>query len=351
MGDALEEVREPRIHVAQHARGLVRLGRQDERVGLVGGPARGGDPPPSVLARHAGDALLQAHRPRGEPRGERLDELLHAPGEGHEERPAGPARPRVLRRGLPGRAPEGQDHAPLAPLHLEEARHGRRQRQLVGIRGVDARDQRLGDALERLAAEPPPHERAEALVGIAAARQHQVARHPELARPGEEPRGEQRRQAGRRQQLEALGQRMQAAAPDHEGAAEAIVGADQPLLQAEPPAQGERPRLLGQERIGPALDEKAVALLGLDGAAHPVRALEHGQLERPPLLPRALDRAVGRGQPGDPRADDDEPHRVRARSTRSASIAMKSGWSLAAGARWKATPAASATRRASTSRS
>src|SRR6266404_3641844 len=165
------------------------------------------------------------------------------------------------------------------------------------------------------------------------------------------PGQEKSREASRRQQLKALGQRMQAAAPDHKRAPEAIVGTDQPILQPDPLAQGEGPRLLGQERVGPALDEKAVTLLGLDGAAHPVRALEHGQLERPPLLPRPLPRAVGRGQPGDPRADDDEPHRSVTRSTRSASMAMKSGWSLAAGARWNATPTASAARRASTSRS
>src|SRR5882724_435472 len=47
-------------------------------------------------------------------------------------------------------------------------------------------DQRLSDALQRLAAEPAADEGAEALVGIAATRQHEVERHPELAGPGEE---------------------------------------------------------------------------------------------------------------------------------------------------------------------
>ena len=118
---------------------------------------------------------------------------------------------------------------------------------------------------------------------------------------------------------------MEPPAKGHEDAPEAIVGPDQPVLHAEPPAEGERPRLLGEEGVGPALDEKAVAPLGLDGAAQAIRALEQGQLERPAALARQLHRPVGGRQPGEPAADDQQLHDAGPRRTRSASIATNAG--------------------------
>ncbi len=196
-----------------------------------------------------------------------------------------PLVPACSGRGAAGGPPEGQDHAALAPLHLEEARHGGAEREIVGIGGVDAADQRLGDALERLAAQPPPHERAEALVGATPPRgSTRSQRHPELARPREERRREERPEARGREELEAVRQRVEPSAKRHEDAAEAVVGADQPVFHAEPAAERERPRLLGEERVGAALDEEAVAALGLDGAAEAVRLLRAGSA-------RAADRA------------------------------------------------------------
>ena len=90
-----------------------------------------------------------------------------------------------------------------------------------------------------------------------------------LSLPGHEksPERTKRSEPGRGEELKAVGERMQPAAEDHVGAPEAVVGTDQPMLDAETLAEGERPRLLGQERVGAALDEEAVVALGLDGAA------------------------------------------------------------------------------------
>ena len=170
-----------------------------------------------------------------------------------------------------------------------------------GIGGVDAADQRLGDALERLAAEPAAHEGAEALVGArrrAAAR----GRAPCAACPASEKSAEasERPSARRRQQQEALGQRMEAAAADHEGAAEAVVGPHQPIVDAEPPAERERPRLLGEERVGAALDEEAVAALGRDGAAEPVARLEQREVERQAALARSSTARCAAARPAMP---------------------------------------------------
>src|SRR5712691_3258279 len=118
---------------------------------------------------------------------------------------------------------------------------------------------------------------------------------------------------------------MQAPAKDHEDAPEAVVGPDQAVLHAEPAAQGEGPRLLGEEGIRPALDEEAIAAFRLDGAAQAIRPLEQGQLERPPALARQLHRPMSRREPGEPAADNDESHSPRPRRTRSASIATNAG--------------------------
>src|SRR5262249_13163039 len=155
-------------------------------------------------------------------------------------------------------------------------------------------DQRLGDALERFPPQPPRYEGTEALVGIAAAGQHEIHGHPELAGPGEQSRADEGPEARGGEELEALGQGMEAAAEDDEGAAEASVRADEPVLDAETPTEGEAPRLLGKKRVGAALHEKALVPLGLDRAAQPVSRLEQRELGQHPVLAPELDRAVGR---------------------------------------------------------
>ena len=85
-------------------------------------------------------------------------------------------------------------------------------------------------------------------------------------------------------------------------------GADEAVLDAEPAAQRQRPGLVGDEGVGPAFHEEAVAPLGLDDAAQPVTRLEQRQLEPLSALARALHRPMGRGEPGDAAADDDESH-------------------------------------------
>src|SRR5439155_13142889 len=167
---------------------------------------------------------------------------------------------------------------------------------------------RLGHPLQGLAAQPPPHEGPQALVGIETSRQHEVEGHPELARPGEEAGAEKGAEARGREELEAIGQRMQAAPEDDEDAPQAIVGAGELVLNAEPPTELERPGLLGEKRVGAALHEEAVAPLRLDGAAQPIGGLEEAQLEVEPALARQLAGTMGRGEPGDAAADDGQLH-------------------------------------------
>src|SRR5438445_462192 len=237
--DLAEQGRERRIDVSHEPARGIRLGRDDDVVGLQRRTQAAEDVPAAAATLDAVDAVLEHHGARRQARRERGDELLHAVLKRHEEAPARPARPRLRRAAI--RPPEPEDDGPLAPLELSEPWHRRRQREIVGIGGVDSGDQRLGDALQRLAAE-------------SAAR----------------------------------------------------------------------------------LDER--------------------QLELGRSLPRELDGAMRRCEPGDSAADDGELYSLHrpppwTPRTRSASIATNSGWSFTAAARWSSSPTPVATRRASTSRS
>ena len=76
----------------------------------------------------------------------------------------------------------------------------------------------------------------------------------------------------------------------------------QPVLDAEPPAERERPRLLGEERVGPALDEEAVAR-ARSAMVPPRRSRASSSVSSSgrPALARQLHRPVGGREPGDAR--------------------------------------------------
>src|SRR5262249_48924850 len=155
--------------------------------------------------------------------------------------------------------------------------------------------------------------------------------HPELARPREEAGADEGPKACRREELKPLGQRVEPAAPHDERPAEAVVRSHEAIAEADPVAQGQGPRPLGKERGRAALDEESLAALGREGAAEPVGRLEHGDLDGARTLARPLDSPMCGGEAGDAAAHDDELHgSAEARSTRSASISMKRGWSFAA---------------------
>src|SRR5262249_56302982 len=100
-------------------------------------------------------------------------------------------------------------------------------------------------------------------------------------------------QGGGRGQVKGVGRRMQPAANPDEDFAKTIVGSDQLRLDAEPPAQRERPRLFGQKRIGPGFNQKAVSALRRDRAAEEVTRLDDPDAEVDTALARELRRAAG----------------------------------------------------------
>ncbi len=95
------------------------------------------------------------------------------------------------------------------------------------------------------------------------------------------------------------------------------------MLDAEPMAEVQRPRLFRDERVGTRFQQEAVAPLRLDGSSQAAARLEESQVEREATLVGELHRAPGGREPGDATSDDNEPYRLSL--TRWASMAMKSG--------------------------
>ena len=263
-----EQGRERRIDVAQESARGVRLGRDDDLVRFERGAQAADHAPASTTSLDSVHTMLEEHRARRQARGDRRDHLLHAVLEGHEEAPARSARP-CLRRPA-ARAPESENDGPLAPLELAEPRHRGREREIVGIGRVDPGDERLSDALERLASQSAAHEGPEALVVTGTPRQDEIEGHAQLAAPRKQTGLDERPELRRRQELEAVGQRVETPGAPDEDLSEPIVGAHEPVLDAEPPAECQRPRLLRKERIGACLDEESAGALGRDDAAEPV---------------------------------------------------------------------------------
>src|SRR5262249_3306717 len=128
--------------------------------------------------------------------------------------------------------------------------------------------------------------------------------------------------------------------------------ADQTIREADPLAQGEPPRLVGDHRVGAMLEQEAAVALGAEAAAETRRALEQHDVEVGAVA-RMLHQPVRCGEAGDASAHDHDPapgHVVWSRTT-SASMRMKSGWSFTVPARAQARPWRAAVARASTSRS
>ena len=235
-----------------------------------------------ALGRQRGDdgvaQVLQA-RPERVEVGARAGRRRRAPPPGAGGRPAGGACAaaafcRALRR------------LSIARMRLRCSRSisrniGKVARTLMLLRvaGVDAGDDGLGDALQRLVAEAPADEVAEALVE---GRAH-VPSGPMVAAP---PRGSSRSMPMRtlpgqlirplsangtmrvgHHEDDALGQLVQAPAREDEALADVLVGVQEAVADAELAGQPDRPGLLDDGRVRAAFDDEAVAAHGLHLAA------------------------------------------------------------------------------------
>ena len=210
-----------------------------------------------------------------------------------------------------------QDQAAVLALHVQEHREGRAHAHLLGVAGVDAGDDGLGDALQRLSAEAPADEVAEALVEgradgargprrrRAAAGQDEVQAHADLARPRHQTAHRERHHARGDHEDDALGQLVQAPAREDEALADVLVAVEEAVADADLAGGRDRPRLLDDGRVRAALDDEPVAADGVDLAAEARVLLVQLPVDGRVLGARRFEHAR-RAQAGHAAADDDD---------------------------------------------
>ena len=184
-------------------------------------------------------------------------------------------------------------------LEVAEARESGEDREPLGVAGVDAGEQRLAEAIDRLLPEPPPKERGDRLVpATVPTRDHEVEAHAELAGPGEEAAAGEGQDLRRDGQHHPLGKRVELPPVEDVDGAQVGVRGNEALAQTELAAEGDALRLLREHRVRPALEQEPVARLGPD---HPAEARPRLEQEVGDL---ALVEGVGGRQPRDAASDD-----------------------------------------------
>ena len=294
-GDRRQQVGELAIEVREHDRRLRRRNGQDHggRRGAraIGHPQRQA----GAGAGHGSDGGLRPQRCRRQRRHQGLDERPEAGAERDED--AAEARgPRGRAGGRPGRGTKAAKEAAVARFDLRQPREGGPQRQALRVAGMDAGHQRLAEALDRLLTQTPPQERCDRLVAFAAARDHEVEGHAQLAAPGEEAGAEEGSDPARDAE-HTFGQGVQPSPAEHVDRAWRA-GRHEALAQSQVTAESDGVRLLGQDRVWAALEKKPLDALGADHSSPPRLLLE--ERER-----HARGREVmGGHQPRDAAADD-----------------------------------------------
>ncbi len=289
---------------AQQAAGDLGRGCQYDGVRFDGFARRQDD---AVTVRVALDGLdggLQA-QVAGELRNERVDQRLRAAGKREEGGQGG------CGRGGFGGARATQQAA-VAGFEGGELREGRAQALGFDVRIVDAAEQRLGQPVERFAAQPTPDERRDRLVaGLAARRDERFEQDAQLAGEREQRRAQERAEFGRHEQRHAFGQRQQAAVPGDVGPTGGRVDAEDVTGQTQLARQCVGPRLARQKGVGTRFDDerrvaKAVDTLGGDFAAPAVARFEQHVVNMDSGYRGLHLHIPGAAQTGDAAADDDD---------------------------------------------
>ena len=108
---------------------------------------------------------------------------------------------------LPVQGPQPQQHAAVGLFESPQLGKARQQAQVTASTSIGARQQRHGEPVRHLAAEPARDESGQRLVRVAGAgRQDEVAGRAGLAQRGEQPRRQERAQAGWGDKHHAIGE-------------------------------------------------------------------------------------------------------------------------------------------------
>ncbi len=327
----------------EQPRRLVGRGGEHDRIGLDRVAPVERDP-----SRLDGRHRRTRSHAAGQTGGELVGQPLYAAAGSHEHgaelRPA-----RQLRRRL-----RPAEEAPLRPFPRHEVRERRLHAQPVDVAGVEAGEQRAHREVGRLVAEPPPQQRTERLVAVAlAGLPHEILGGAALPGRGQTRPPEEVADVAGDAERRVLQQR-------HEAGVGPQVRARRPRdleLDAELPAELDRPRLTSEERVGAGRQRQVADVDAAELAAGPRTGLQDRDVDRWV----GLREAVRDGEARDPAADDhDPPSTRRAHPTGTcamwsrttwASTSRYSGSALGMRVRANVTPASSAICFASMSRS
>ncbi len=328
--DRRQPLRRLRRHLAQHPGRHPRRRRHDHRVRrlALAVPQRHHV---AVPLRRPLDALHRAPQPQlaRQPRHHRLHQRMRPTVERYERR----HRLAAIRLGRSRRPPalasgraQPANHAPIAPLHRPVLWERRLDALLLRHPVVHPRQQRLGQLVQRLRPEAPPHEARQRLVRLAPPRrQHEIQPHPQLAPRREEWRAHEWPQPRRRHQLHALRDALRPAPVQHERARVGQVHAHHALAQPHLTRQRHSPRLARQKGVRTLFQQEwwlaeALHALRLHLPAPAARFLQQRIAQRQPAFLRRPLQVPRRGQPRDAPAGDHHPlhhpHRTRSPADR-----------------------------------
>ena len=299
----------------------------------------------------------------GKPGSERIDDCGNSAFEADEEAPARATRASSFTGTTARGGSQTADQASLAPFHFDETRHRRRDAERFRVGGIDPTGQRLRDPIEHFAAETARNEPGEAFVAIGAPARNEWLEHdPQFAAHRKQRAFEHRPDEGGREQRKSLGDFEELPSADDVGFPELLLRGDHFGGQPEAFSQLERPRFLGEKRIGASLDRESVAPDRFERTAEAITGLEQQDLDWHLALGGEFVQTVRGTEPCDAATDNGDAASadlwmpcdqslVAQAPTIEAIISINFGWSPTVPARIILTPDSRAILAASTSRS
>ncbi len=210
----------------------------------------------------------------------------------------------------------------MVAFHLSEAWEDGANAEAGGFAAVDARQERVGKAVDHFGAVVAFDERGNAFIAIGCARRmEKFLGHADFRTPGEKRRESGGQDFGRDHEHQAVGDGDESAAHENVGYAIGVVRSDELVAEAESAAEVCGPGFFGNEGIGSSFDDASLDELGAEDAAERGRRFIEGVFDSAGTA--MLFEGESGGESGDASADDrDAGHECLERG----SSAAKADW-------------------------
>ena len=197
----------------------------------------------------------------------------------------------------------------MLEFHFPKPGKGRKEAELIGVCRIDAAQQRLDHAVQRLLSQSAPKECCQRLIlSVAVSREKQLGGNTKLRRPRQQASPQKWPELARYPHHDTLRQFLQPALKEDKSLTMLGVCGHEAVGQAESAAQVDPPRFLSQKRLRASFNNKTVSTIGKDFSAESWGGLKERTTES--LAGRRISagafiQRVGCRQPGDSGADDD----------------------------------------------